>query len=204
MGFQRVAEKGTRALKRLGVLDVSINFRPFNKSDGNYSKVIELYKEAFPGAQRIPTFLLRFKLRKGKKGFSVLYDGEEWIGLIYLTQYRDIVFVQFLAVSESIRSKGYGSKVMDALGDLYPEKRMVLNIEEVNEQARNYRQRIKRKAFYEKNGFISTGYLVKEPDQMQEMLIRGGSISKEEIELMYKELLGNIIGSLIRPRVIKA
>ncbi|TVP14724.1 GNAT family N-acetyltransferase [Shewanella sp. KCT] len=183
---------------------MSINFRPFNKSDGNYSKVIDLYKEAFPGAQRIPTFLLRFKLRKGKKGFSVLYDGGKWIGLIYLTQYRDIVFVQFLAVTASIRSKGYGSKVMDALGDLYPEKRMVLNIEEVNEQARNYQQRIKRKAFYEKNGFISTGYLVKEPDQMQEMLIRGGIISKKEIELMYKELLGNIIGSLIRPRVIKA
>lgn len=182
---------------------MSINFRPFNKSDNHYSRVIDLYKEAFPGAQRIPRFLLRFKLRKGKKGFSVLYDGEEWIGLLYLTQYRDIVFVQFLAVSESIRSRGYGSKVMDALGALYPEKRMVLNIEEVNEQAKNYQQRIKRKAFYEKNGFISTGYLVKEPDQMQEMLIRGGSISKQEIELMYKELLGNIIGSLIRPRVIK-
>ena len=95
---------------------MSINFRPFNKSDNHYSRVIDLYKEAFPGAQRIPRFLLRFKLRKGKKGFSVLYDGEEWIGLLYLTQYRDIVFVQFLAVSESIRSRGYGSKVMDALG----------------------------------------------------------------------------------------
>ncbi len=181
---------------------MSINFRPFNKHDVNYSKVIDLYKEAFPGAQRIPTFLLRYKLRNGKEGINVLYENNEWIGLIYSTEYRDIVFVQFLAISKSSRSRGYGSKVMESLGYIHSGKRIVLNIEELDERAENYQQRIKRKAFYEKNGFISAGYIVKEPDERHEMLIRGGCISKEEIELMYKNLLGNIIGFFIRPEVI--
>ena len=182
---------------------MSINFRPLNKYDVNYTKVIELYKEAFPGAQRIPTYLLRYKLRKGKKGFYVLYEEDDWIGLIYYTEYKDIVFVQFLAISETFRSQGYGSKVMDLMRHTQSEKRIVLNIEELNEQAENYQQRIKRRAFYKKNGFSSSGYIVKEPDERHEMLIRGGSIRKEEIEAMYKNLFGHVISFFIRPKVIK-
>lgn len=182
---------------------MSINFRPFNKNDVNYSQVIDLYKKAFPGAERIPTFFLRYKLRNGQDGFNVIYDNDGWIGLIYSTEYKDIVFIQFLAISESLRSEGYGSKVIRLMRHMQPEKRIVLNIEELDEQAANYLQRIKRKAFYEKNGFNSAGYIVKEPNERHEMLINGGSISKEEIEAMYKNLFGHIIGFFIRPTVIK-
>ena len=182
---------------------MSINFRPFNKHDVNFVSVIELYKEAFPGAQHLPTFLLRYKLRKGKAGFYVLYENDQWIGLIYSTDYKDMVIVQFLAISALSRSEGHGSKVMEALGDKHVGKRIVLNIEELDEHAKNYQQRIKRKAFYEKNGFVSTGYIVKDPDGRHEVLIRGGCISKEEIESMYKDLLGNMIAFFIRPKVIK-
>lgn len=182
---------------------MSINFRALNKLDNNYFKVIDLYKQAFPGAQRIPTWFLRYKLRNGKGGFNVLYEDENWVGLIYHTEYRDIVFIQLLAISESFRSCGYGSKVMESLKHIHPGKRIALNIEELDEQKENYPQRLKRKAFYEKNGFISSGYIVKEPDERQEMLIRGGIISEEEIEAMYKNLFGHIIGFFVRPKVIK-
>lgn len=182
---------------------MSINFQPLNKYDVNYSKVINLYKEAFPGAERIPTYFLRYKLRSGKKGFNVLYENNDWVGLIYYIEYKDIVFVQFLAISESFRSAGYGSKVMESIRNMQSGKRIVLNIEELDEQAENYQQRIKRKAFYEKNGFSSSGYFVKEPDGQYEMLIREGSISKEEIEGMYKKLFGHVISFFIRPKVIK-
>ncbi|MCR9186001.1 MAG: GNAT family N-acetyltransferase [Halieaceae bacterium] len=182
---------------------MSIIFRPLNKYDVHYSVVIDLYKEAFPGAQRIPKFLLRHMLRNGKEGFIVIYENDDWLGLIYSIEYRDIAFVQFLAISESSRSKGYGSKVMESLRCVNSGKRIVLNIEELDEQAENCQQRVKRRAFYEKNGFTSSGYIVKEPDERHEMLIRGGCISKEEIESMYKEILGRILGFFVRPKVIK-
>ncbi|MBU2925700.1 GNAT family N-acetyltransferase [Colwellia sp. 4_MG-2023] len=182
---------------------MNINFKALNKHDANYTEVIKLYKEAFPGAKRIPTFLLRYKLRNGKEGFNVLYENDVWIGLIYSAEYKDIVFVQFLAISESLRSQGYGSKVMASLKDRYIGKRIILNIEELDKKAKNYEQRVKRKAFYEKNGFISTEYMVKEPDQKYEMLIREGSISKEEIESLYDDLFGSIISFFIRPKVLK-
>ena len=182
---------------------MSINFRPLTKYDVNYSRVIELYKEAFPGVQRVPSWILRYIMRKGKAGFSVLYEHDSWIGLIYVTEYKDIVFVHFFAISESRRSGGYGSKVMDSMRDMYSGNRIVLNIEELDEQEENYQQRVKRKAFYGKNGFSSSGYIVKEPGERLEMLILGGNINKEEIQAMYKSLFGRILGSFFRPEVIE-
>ena len=83
-------------------------------------------------------------------------------------------------------------------------KRMEVSIEELDELAKNNPQRIMRRAFYIENGFISTGFIVKEPGERQEMLIRGGSISKEEVEAMNKYFMGHILCFFIRPEVIKA
>ncbi|MEM0514675.1 GNAT family N-acetyltransferase [Pseudoalteromonas sp. YIC-827] len=182
---------------------MSIDFRPLSKYDLNYSNVIELYKEAFPGVRRVPSCILRYIMRKGKAGFFVLYQYDSWIGLIYLTEYKDIVFVHFFAISQARRSGGYGSKVMESLKAMYSQKRIVLNIEELNEQAENYLQRLKRKAFYEKNGFVSSGYIVKEPGERLEMMIFGGNVTKEEVQAMYKSLFGRMLGSFIRPDVIE-
>jgi len=180
---------------------MSIKFSPLSRYDINYTNVIELYKEAFTAVRRVPSWLLRFMLRKGKDGFSVLYENNNWIGLIYITEYKDIVFVHFFAIAEVQRSSGFGSKVLDALKEKH-ENRVVLNIEELQAQQQNYSQRVKRKAFYLNNGFSSSGYLVKEPGERLEMLIHGGSISKEEIEAIYKNLFGGILGSLYRPKII--
>jgi len=182
---------------------MSINLRQLTQDDDNYSKVIDLYKKAFTTAKRVPTWLLKFKLRKGKTGFSVVYDDNTWIGLIYTTEYKGIVLVHFLAITESCRSGGYGSKVIDKMKTMHTGKRIILNIETLDKEEKNYQQRIRRKAFYEKNGFRSSGYIVKEPGEKLEMLIFGGSISKEEIEAIYENLFGSYLGFLFRPKVIK-
>ncbi len=182
---------------------MSINLRPLNQDDDNYLRVIDLYKSAFTTSQNIPSWLLRFKLRKGKVGFNVIYENDTWIGLIYMTEHKGIVFVHYFAISESCRSGGYGSKVMDLIKVKHAGKKIVLNIEKLDKQTPNYQQRVKRKAFYQRNGFNSSGYIVQEPREELEMLIFGGCISKEEIEAMYKHLFGRIVGFLLRPKIIK-
>ena len=182
---------------------MSITFRPLTKHDANYCKAIDLYMRAFPGAQRIPAWMLRYKLRNGKAGFNVVYSCDNWIGLIYITEYQDIAFMHFLAISESCRSVGYGIKVMNAIKDTHAGKRIVANIEKPDEQAKNYLQRIKRKSFYERCGFSSSGYLVKEPGEQLEMMIFGGLISKEDIEDFYDNLFGGVLGFFVKPKVTR-
>ena len=89
-------------------------------------------------------------------------------------------------IDASCRSGGHGTKVLTALRENHPDKRIVLNIERIDKQANNNTQRMKRKRFYEKNGHISTGIIVEdgiiveELGQPFEMLYRGGSITPEE------------------------
>lgn len=182
---------------------MSIKFSPLSKYAPNYVDVIALYKEAFTTVRHVPSWMLRFMMRKGKPGFSVLYENDIWIGLLYTTEYKDIVFVHFFAIAAASRSKGYGSKVIDAMKEKFARNRIVLNIEELTQDSANYQQRVKRKAFYQKNGFSSSGYIVKEPEERLEMLNLNGNISQEEIQAMYKHLFGGVLGFLYRPKVIK-
>ncbi|WP_197484208.1 GNAT family N-acetyltransferase [Halioglobus sp. HI00S01] len=151
----------------------------------------------------MPTWLLKFKLRHGKPGFYAIYDDAQWIGLMYANDYRDIVFIQFLAIAEHCRSSGYGGQVLSHLAELHPGKRLALNIEVLDESAENYSQRVRRKAFYTRNGFAASGFLVKEPAEKLEMLVRGGAICEEEIEAMYRHLFGRIVGLFVRPQVMR-
>ncbi len=107
---------------------MKINLVPLSRSNDNYLDVIDLYKEAFTTVRNIPTWLLKFKLRNGKDGFNVIYAGDIWVGLIYTTEYKDIVFVHFFAISEPCRSSGYGSKVIDLLKTIHTNKKLYLTL----------------------------------------------------------------------------
>lgn len=182
---------------------MSITFTPISSGSANYIEVIDLYKEAFPKARKMPRWFLKYKLRNGKVGFSALYAKEKWIGLIHITKYEDIVFIQSIAILESCRSKGFGSQVLESLKSEHLGKRIVLNIEVIDKQANNYQQRVKRKEFYEKNGFLPSGFTVKEPGENLEMLIYGSGITKKEIESMYKNLFGSILSLFLKPEITK-
>jgi GNAT superfamily N-acetyltransferase len=64
-----------------------------------------------------------------------------------------MTFVLYLATDESIRSKGYGSKMLKWIVE-NARRTVVLNIETVEKAYENYEQRLKRQKFYIKNGFI--------------------------------------------------
>ena len=168
---------------------MGINFRP---AEENSSKVKALYENAFPKRERAPFWLLRQKARQSHVAFHSLYDDESWIGLLYTFEYADILLVLYLAIDDSCRSGGYGSKALTALRADHPDKRIILSIEQIDEQAGNYEQRVKRRSFYEKNRYTSTGIIVEELGQPFEMLISGGSITPEETRDVYRSLLGKI------------
>ncbi|MEO0538684.1 MAG: GNAT family N-acetyltransferase [Cyanobacteria bacterium P01_A01_bin.123] len=162
----------------------------------NSTKIKSLYENAFPKNERAPFWFLRHKAKQSNVSFNSLYDDESWIGLLYTIEYRDIILVFYFAIDAACRSGGYGTKVLTALRENHPDKRIVLNIEQIDERADNYAQRVKRKRFYGKNGYTSTGIIVEELGQPFEMLISGGSITPEETREVYRSLLGKILSLL--------
>ncbi|WP_461176695.1 GNAT family N-acetyltransferase [Virgibacillus ainsalahensis] len=160
-------------------------------------KVKNLYINEFPKYERLPFWLLIYKSKKKNSDFYAIYDDSEYVGLLYLTYYKDIVYVFYLAIDPSQQSKGYGSKILQYLRKIYKDKRLLLNIEKVDSSADNYEQRFKRKRFYEKNGFKNTNFEIEKKDIVYEILYLGEEVYEYEYHALFKSYLGRILNFIL-------
>ena len=118
--------------------------------------------------------------------FISFEDEKTLYGLVFNVLYKDIVYVFYLAVNPLLRKKGYGSHILQAVKKKYPDSRIILMIEEVDEKYDNFEERKNRLRFYESNGFHRFGYLHHEYKVDYEMLGMGEYVARDEyIELMY-------------------
>lgn len=175
---------------------INLAFIDIKNSTECSEKVIKLYNEAFPKEERIPIWLLKLLARKNKANFYGIYDNGKFIGLIYNIYYKDIVFIFYLAIDKELRGQGYGSKVLEYIKYKYSKHRIILSIEQVNKNSSNYKQRMKRKEFYVKNGFKDANYTIKERNVIYEMLYYNENYKKvdlQEFENMMKNYFGKIL-----------
>lgn len=161
-------------------------------------KVKKLYLKAFPKEERAPLCFLYHKNKRNHTEFSAVMDDDCFIGLIFTTETKDIISLMFFAIQDTERGKGYGSQVLKAIQEKYADKRVFINIEPLDKTAPNYEQRIKRKEFYERNGFSSMEYTVREAGVTYEMMTFGGKVSKEEYTQVTERLFGRLLYILIK------
>ncbi len=160
-----------------------------------YPEFDRLYAEAFPAEEQLPLRYLKRKARKASSDCIGVYDGGRFVGLLNLIYHADVVLVFYFAVSGDVRGHGFGSAILDALKSESAGKRIVLYIEPPEESSPNLDQRIRRKAFYEKNGFTGCGYRVTERGVTYDVLSCGGCVTDAEL----KALLRNYAGRLCYP-----
>ncbi len=129
-----------------------------NKKLHNYNEITEFMERVFPKEELMPMWLLNTITKMKKYNFNAYYDGDLFVGILFTIESRDELFVFYIAVNDKIQSKGYGSKLLQMLFEKFPSKPISLFIETMDDKnADNYEQRVRRLAFYEKNGFIYTG-----------------------------------------------
>ncbi len=131
-----------------------IEFKDLSRNLKEFKLVKKLYSKAFPKAEQDPFLQLRFLAWRKKAHFYSIYCDNEWVGLTWIAPYKNVVFLNYIAISQEHRNKGIGSAVLEELKNRYPDKKIFLNIEEPDEKAENNEERIKRKQFYERNGFV--------------------------------------------------
>ena len=102
-----------------------------------WNDVKNIYMVAFPKSERKPFFFLKRALQKGKSEIWVASQSDVVAGFIVLIPYHDMVLVEYLAVSNQIRSKGSGSKILGEICRQYDDKRILLLIEKIDETANN-------------------------------------------------------------------
>lgn len=122
------------------------------KNLSQWKKMYQLYKAAFPENERKPFLLIWYMHKKGNTDVWWLEDHNEFIGLAITLNTKDLVLLDYFAISEEKRGNGLGAKAMKTLQEHYKGRRLFLEIESTFAKADNFSERKRRKHFYLANG----------------------------------------------------
>jgi len=128
-------------------------------------KIKTLYLEAFPSYERKPFDLM---LKKCDEGFMRIFaiintdenGSERFIGEAIFILYGRIALLDYFAIVPELRGKGFGTSAMKLLCGYFPDRVLLLEIEDPGAECDNRDQRIRRLDFYRACGLQPMNYLV--------------------------------------------
>lgn len=121
------------------------------------AQLIRLYQTAFPSAEQIAWKELMRLTDAMPLDFTAYYDGDEFVGFTVVYAHKWYNWFWYFAVTEKLRGKGYGQRILRHLIDRYHDRTIILDMEAPDqEDATNTEQRLRRLGFYTRNGFRDT------------------------------------------------
>lgn len=120
--------------------------------------------------------------------FLALTEQEQFVGFMAVQTYQSLAYLFFLAIEPECRSKGYGSRAIETLKGLYPDKKQVVDFEMIDAASDNYQQRIQRKAFYLRNGYRETGLFLSYLGVDYEVMCMEGPFYEDEFKALMKTI----------------
>ena len=173
-----------------------------NANQKPWKEIKEIYMEAFPKAERKPFSAVRHFVNKGKAQILTAMKNGRVLGFVVVIPYKNMVMVDYLAVSSRIRSRGTGSKILQEICRRFPDQKIVLLIERLDDTAENKDQRIARRKFYFKNGFTSSNIYITGRSGNMEVLNFGGTVSVQEYMGLQQYALGKTMFRLAKIRPV--
>lgn len=158
-----------------------------------YAKVRRLFLEAFPPEERRPFWSL-WLLSVVKKAVALRAYREDgsFCGFSLTVCTDTYLYISFLAVSPEVRSRGCGTKILNLLHETYG-KPILVEIEAPEDGAENQTQRLRRKAFYTRNGFAPLGREITGRGVRYELLSTGGSYDRAAYLAIFPHLSFGIV-----------
>ena len=175
---------------------MKITFKRIKSGDPEIQKLKQLYIRAFPAEERAPFLLMLTRTHRRNIDFWSLHCNDEWAGMLYVINDRDLSYIFYLALTENMRGNGIGSAVLKAAHMHYKGRRLFLAIEQLEKSADNYSDRVRRRSFYLRNGFTAMGRKLQEGKVVYEILGSGGDVLPEEYRNMMKKYAGHILSKL--------
>ena len=160
-----------------------------------FPQVKALYESAFPANERIPIkHLLDNKI---KREFWAFFDGDLFCGFSNSITHGSITNIVYFAVVPELHSRGYGSKILQAIREKHPDARIVVDIEveEDSKDAEELERRNRRRDFYLRNGFDSSPVDYVGQGEHYRLLSAGGTVTEKEFRDFWKEILKNVPGA---------
>lgn len=175
-----------------------MELRRITQDFADRAKLFALNEEAFPKEERIPSEKMSTLLQELGCDAWAFYDGD-FIGFAILLaeDALQMAYLSYFAIDGSFRSRGYGAEALQKLAQVYDGFQIVLDMERMDEGADNYGQRLRRLAFYERNGFhrAKVGFRYFKMDL--EIMCSGDEFRERD----FRELIGRIRLPGFEPRL---
>lgn len=119
--------------------------------DVRFAVAMALYRESFPAHEQRTALSQREALRCDDYHFTLLYDGDRFVGLLLYWEAMEFRYVEHFCIDPSLRNQSYGRQALDRLTK--DGKTVILEIDPpINAIA------VRRKGFYERCGFRENPY----------------------------------------------
>jgi hypothetical protein len=164
-------------------------------------KIKELYLNVIPPHEKWTFYSFWWKRKHKNVSFVNVYDGDKWLGFVFYSHHKDLVYVWYFAIDEgngiivstndideNAYPTGYGGAVFSEIKRLYPNHRVLTPVNSENENGENAEQCVRIKQYYEKCGFCETGYFVKQKTDSFELMLIGDSFDIEELYSLYRSV----------------
>ena len=174
--------------------------KKITKNCSDLKEIKKLYISAFPKEERQPFFVLNHKKNSPSADLLAAHNKGEFVGFCYNVKFNDLVYVFFLAIREEFRGQSFGTKILTEIHKRYSGKRIFLAIEEMDKNAENYPQRLKRKSFYERNGLHILNCKMREANVVYDVM-GTDEITPKEYELLMDSYLGKSLRKLFKMRL---
>ena len=169
-------------------LDMELTYVPLDEQGEDKKKSRHLFETAFLPEERPPFSRIR---QWDHTDFKGIYRDGEFVGFRYALEKEDLTYLFFFAIEERFRNQGIGTQVLRDLVENSGGARIFLLADEPGEDYPDNAMRLRRLAFYERNGFKPNGMLVHEFGVRYWMLTKDGvTITAEEYLDMMVDLMG--------------
>ena len=144
----------------------------------------ELYEFSFPLHERRSYASHMRAMQDPNFDCRLVMDGNQFVGLLWIWKWSDLVFVEHLAIEPALRGKNYGSYVLQALIDQSNDSLVILEIDPPVDEIS-----VRRLHFYQRMGFLMNQYPYTHPSycipsipHSLELLTYGREASREELD----------------------
>ena len=158
------------------------------KTPEKIEKIHSLYMSAFPEVERKPFDAIVKKSQEGMIDLlSIEDDDGSFIGIAINILYDKYVLLDYFAIDDTLRGKGYGKQALMQLKEKYSDKLFLLEIESTYDECDNMEDRKRRKGFYLNCGMVCMPYIVNFLGTLMEVLTFGEEITYEEHKMIYEK-----------------
>lgn len=152
--------------------------RAYRKDDLD-DRFIGLYGQSFSEIEKVPLENLRRALGKG--AVLDMFEDDGFVGFVYSFIDGDRMLMIYFATEPRLRGRGYGAKILDSIRAMYPDKRIFLITEPLDQAAPDYRIRVRRQDFYRRNGCRDANVRILSDGAWFDSMFVQGTLADEEM-----------------------